>query len=57
MNRDKELLSNCIEYLAELWDHDSNEDWDIHWKDVIGLTNEEMAKFGLIRNGDCDAQD
>ena len=51
MNKDRleQLWENALEYLVELKDHDSIEDWNIFWQDIIGMTEEEMAKYYLLR--------
>ena len=43
----EELLSNCIEYIYEIKDHeiyDKEERMDF-WKTVIGLTEEEIQYY------------
>lgn len=43
------LLDTCIDYLSELWKRDSLEEWNNHWKDIIGMTDEEMERLDLAR--------
>ena len=50
--RQEEILSRCFEYLAELHDHDDEEDWNLFWKGIIHLTEEEMEYY-YLRYEDC----
>lgn len=47
--RIKELLFNAVEYLAELKERDNTEDWNIFWQDIMGMTEEEMTEYSLLR--------
>lgn len=43
----EEVLNNCIGYLVELKKHESTEEQNMFWKNIIGLTNEEMKELDL----------
>ena len=46
--RYEKLLSELIFYINELKKHDSDEERELFWKEVIGLTDEEMKHFGIL---------
>lgn len=48
----EEVLNNCIGYLAELKKHESTEEQKMFFKNVIGLTDEEMKELDLIEEDD-----
>ena len=43
----EQLLSECINYIDELKENDEEVEKDCFWKNVIGMTNEELAYFSL----------
>lgn len=45
--RYEKLLSELIVYINELKKHDSNEEREFFWKELIGLTDEEMKHFEI----------
>lgn len=46
MNEHKEmLLNNCIAYLAELKERNSEEEKQYFWTKIIGMTEEEMNYY------------
>lgn len=45
----EELLDSCIGYLAELWERDDDEEWNIHWQNIIGMSEDDMGEYGLSR--------
>lgn len=50
--RTEQLLNECIDYLTELKDNDCKEDWDLFWKNIIGMTDEEMQYYSLEKEED-----
>lgn len=50
--RTEKLFEECLTYLVELKDHDSKEDWDLFWKNIIGMTDEEMKYYSLEKEDD-----
>lgn len=43
----EEILNECIGYLAELKERESKEELEYFWKEIIGLTDEEIKHFGI----------
>jgi len=46
----QELLDGCIGYLFELKDNESKEEREYFWKNVIGMTDEEIKRFGVLND-------
>lgn len=44
-----ELLQNCIAYLSELKERDTDESWYYFWKNHIGMTDQDMQYWELDR--------
>lgn len=45
-----ELINECVGYICELKEHDTPEEKEYFWKEVIGMTDEEIEHFGLTEN-------
>lgn len=43
----EEILDECIGYLAELKERESKEELRNFWKNIIGMTDEEIKHFGI----------
>jgi len=46
----EQLLNSCVGYLAELKERDSTEEFRNFWKNVIGMSDDEIEYFGLKEN-------
>ena len=52
MNKERleQLLNECVGYLAELKERDDKEELEYFWKNIIGMTDDEIKHFGVLNN-------
>ena len=43
------VISNLVGYLAELKERDDIDEWNYFWKEYIGMSDEDMKYYNLIR--------
>lgn len=48
--RIEELLNECVGYIFELKERESKEEREFFWKEVIGMTDEEIKRFGVLND-------
>ena len=46
----EQLLNECVGYLAELKERESKEELKNFWKNIIGMTDEEIKYFGVMND-------
>lgn len=46
----EQLLNECVGYLVELKERESKEEVRNFWKNIIGMTDDELEYFGLKEN-------
>ena len=48
--RIEQLLNECVDYLVELKEREDKEELLYFWKNIIGMTDEEIKYFGVMNN-------